>query len=54
MCPWERMALLLREKAAEREWRATIHDHGSEESAPRVAAWRALEGIRAALRGEPG
>ena len=47
MSPWERLALRLRVKAAERRWRATIHDHTSGHIAPRVAAWRVLEGLRA-------
>ena len=34
-------------RAAEAAWRATVQDHGTEETAPRIAAWRRLEALRA-------
>ena len=43
---WHWAALRLREKAAEARWRETLTDHGTEATAPRVAAWRVLEGVR--------
>ena len=33
-------------QAAEARWRDSIHDHGSDTTAPRIAAWRALEALR--------
>lgn len=46
MAPFEYMALRLREKAATAFWRSTLSDHSAEAIAPRVAAWRVLEGLR--------
>ena len=32
--------------AAEARWRATIMDHGTDSTAPRIAAWRTLEALK--------
>ena len=38
--------------AAEAAWRATVRDHGTEETAPRIVAWRRLEAVRAKEEGK--
>ena len=46
MAPFEYMALKLSEKAAMAFWMATLSDHSAEAIAPRIAAWRVLQGLR--------
>ena len=46
---WDWMALRLREKAAEDEWRESITRHTSQDIASRLYAWRHLERKRAEL-----
>ena len=47
MTPWDYAALVLREKAAEAEWRSQVSNHASQDIAGRLYAWRRLEGVRA-------
>ena len=39
-------------RAREADWRDSLYDHASDTTAPRVAAWRALERARQEERAE--
>lgn len=46
---WDYIALRLREKKAEADWRALVMDGSASVSEPRIVAWRTLERLRSLI-----